>query len=154
MQKTSERFVLMLFCKLLLFHGGMLMQKTSERFVLMLFCKLLLFHLHRGWRILKVRRVLMLFCKLLLFHCVLRLFYSSHYCCVNALLQASAFPQQDFLRINGQRCSVNALLQASAFPPNLKKYYLFPLFVLMLFCKLLLFHIVDPETPKERKDVC
>ena len=37
-------------------------------------------------------------------------------CCVNALLQASAFPHKERSQHEKQKHCVNALLQASAFP--------------------------------------
>ena len=60
--------------------------------------------------------------------------------CVNALLQASAFPRAKEALYEYTHC-VNALLQASAFPQFYRDFYLYSnLCVLMLFCKLLLFH--------------
>ena len=57
----------------------------------------------------------MLFCKLLLFH--MKRIVTAKKSCVNALLQASAFPRRNAYAKNIGKICVNALLQASAFPP-------------------------------------
>ena len=60
----------------------------------MLFCKLLLFHAEPIQTVLrKYGIVLMLFCKLLLFHYCGTQQMKGAFLCVNALLQASAFPR-------------------------------------------------------------
>ena len=84
----------------------------------MLFYKLLLFHLLKlRPKHLKHRYVLMLFYKLLLFHLEVLIWNNNIYGhCVNALLQASAFPPKIPKGRHYNMICVNALLQASAFP--------------------------------------
>ena len=69
-----------------------------------------------------------------------------HQNCVNALLQASAFPPAETTTSPvAEATSVNALLQASAFPQGEKEYDKVQK-VLMLFYKLLLFHSTLSKT--------
>ena len=84
--------------------------------------------------------VLMLFYKLLLFHAYIEAFSYASVLCVNALLQAFAFP---LLKENGVYyiTGVNALLQAFAFPLLAVAVHNGSITVLMLFYKLLLFHL-------------
>ena len=63
-----------------------------------------------------IENVLMLFCKLLLFHFYSEQMFALQKVCVNALLQAFAFPRYGHMSLSCRYHCVNALLQAFAFP--------------------------------------